>query len=68
MDELRSAIKEKIDQSLDRMVRRTDSPFTMVVLKCPMLSKFCVLQLEPSDGLKDLLDHFHTFKTALVLQ
>ena len=42
MDELRNAIKEKIDQSLDRMVRRTDSPFTMVVLVCPVPLKFCL--------------------------
>ena len=40
MDELRNAIKEKTDRSLDRMVRATDSPFTMAVLECPVLSKF----------------------------
>ena len=37
MDELRNAIKEKTDRSLDRMVRATDSPFTTAVLECPML-------------------------------
>ena len=42
MDELRSAIKEKIDRSLDKMVRRTDLPFTMAILECPMPSKFCL--------------------------
>ena len=40
MDELRNAIKEKIDWSLDRMVKATDSPFTTAVLECPMTSKF----------------------------
>ena len=40
MDELKNAIKERTDRSLDRMVKRTDSPFTMVVLECPVLSKF----------------------------
>ena len=40
MDELRNAIKEKMDRSLDRMVRETDSPFTMAVLECPVPSKF----------------------------
>ena len=30
MDELRNAIKEKTDQSIGRMVRATDSPFTAV--------------------------------------
>ena len=40
MDELRNAIKEKTDQSLDRMVRVTDSPFTTAILECPVPSKF----------------------------
>ena len=31
MDELRNAIKEKTDRSLDRMVRATDSPFTTAI-------------------------------------
>ena len=39
MDELRSAIKEKMDRSVDKMVRATDSPFTAVVLECPVPSK-----------------------------
>ena len=40
MDELRNAIKGKTDRSLDRMVRATNPPFTMAILKCPVLSKF----------------------------
>ena len=68
MDELRSAIKEKTDRSLDRMVRKTDSPFTTAVLKCLVPSKFHLPQLEPFDGLKDPLDHLNTFKTTLGLQ
>ena len=42
MDELRNAIKGKTDQSLDRIVRKIDSPFTLVVQECPMPSKFCL--------------------------
>ena len=68
MDELRNALKEKTNQSLDRMVRKTDSPFTTAVLECPMPSKFHLPQLEPFDGLKDPLDHLNTFKTTLDLQ
>ena len=68
MDELRNAIKEKTDQSLDRMVRATDSPFTTVILECPVSSKFRLPQLEPFDGLKDPQDHLNTFKTILGLQ
>ena len=66
-DELRSVIKEKTNRSLDRIVRRTDSLFIMVVLECPMSSKFCLPQLELFDGLKDPLDHLNTFKTTLGL-
>ena len=53
MDELRNAIKEKIDRSLDRMVKATYSPLTTAVLECPVSSKFWLPQLEPFDGLKD---------------
>ena len=67
MDKLKNAIKEKTDRSLDRMVRRTNSPFTTAVLECPVPSKFCLPQLEPFDGLKDPLDHLNTFKTTLGL-
>ena len=67
MDELRSAIREKIDWGLDRMVRRTNLPFTTAVLECLVPSKFCLPQLELFDGLKDLLDHLNTFKKTLGL-
>ena len=67
MDELRNAIREKTDQSLDRIVRKTDSPFTVAVQECPVPSKFRLPQLEPFDRLKDPLDHLNTFKTTLGL-
>ena len=53
MDELRNIIKEKIDRSVDRKVKATDSPFTTVVLECPVPSKFRLPQLELFDGLRD---------------
>ena len=53
MDKLRSAIKEKTNRSLGRLVRATDSPFTMAVLECPIPSKFQLPQLEPFNELKD---------------
>ena len=68
MDELRSAIKEKTERSVDRLVRATDSPFTTAVLECPVPSKFQLPQLESFDGLKDPQDHLNTFKTTLGLQ
>ena len=68
MDELRSAIKEKTDRSLDRLVKATDSPFTTAILECPVVSKFRLPQLEPFDGLKNPQDHLNTFKMTLGLQ
>ena len=53
MEELRSAIKEKTERSMDRLVRATDSPFITAVLECPVLSKFRLPHLESFDGLKD---------------
>ncbi|XP_075636860.1 uncharacterized protein LOC142609120 [Castanea sativa] len=49
MNELKNAIKEKTDRSLDKMVRATDSPFTMAVLERPVPPKFLLPQLEPFD-------------------
>ena len=68
MDELRSAIKEKTERSVDRLVRATESPFTAAVLECPVPSKFLLPQLKPFEGLKDPQDHLNTFKTTLGLQ
>ena len=68
MDKLRNAIKGKTDQSVDRMVRATDSPFTATVLECPVPSKFRQPQFELFDRLKDPQDHLNTFKMTLGLQ
>ena len=68
MNELRNALKEKTDRSVDKMVRATDSPFTTAVLECPVPSKLHLPQLEPFDGLKDPQDHLNTFRTTLGLQ
>ncbi|XP_030941986.1 uncharacterized protein LOC115967013 [Quercus lobata] len=65
MDELKSAIKEKTDRSVDKMIRATDLPFTAAVLECPVPSKFRLPQLEPFDGFKDPQDHLNTFKMTL---
>ena len=67
MDELRSAIREKTERSVDKLVRATDSPFTATVLGCLVPSKFRLPQLEPFNRLKDPQDHLNTFKTTLGL-
>ena len=67
MDETKNAMREKTDKNLD-VVKRTDSPFTMKVLECPLPPKFYLPQLESYDGFEDPLDHITTFKMTLSLQ
>ena len=40
VDELKSAMKDKGGENLDRMIQRTDSPFTNEVLNRPLPLKF----------------------------
>lgn len=68
IDELKNAMKEKMDKNLDGMVKRTNSSFTTKVLECPLPPKLCLPQLKSFDGLKDPLDHITTFKMTLGLQ
>ena len=40
MDEMKSAIKGNTSENLDRMIKRTNLPFTTNVLECPTNSPF----------------------------
>ena len=40
MDKMKSAMKDKGEENLDGMIRKTDSPFTTEVLNCPFPPKF----------------------------
>ena len=68
MDELKSAIKDKGGENLGGMIWRTDSPFTIKVLNCPLPPKFHLPQLELYDSSKDPLDHIESFKMLILLQ
>ena len=68
MDEVKNAMKGKTTINQDGMIKRTDSPFTASVLKCPLPPKFRLPQLKVYDGTKDPLDHIGAFKTLLNLQ
>ena len=69
MDELRNAIKEKTERSVDRLVKATDSPFTTAVWNAQCRRNSSCLSLSRLTGLrKDLQDHLNTFKMTLGLQ
>ena len=52
MDELRSAIKEKTERSVDRLVRATNSPFTRQAWSVQCRRSFGCLNSSRSTGLK----------------
>ena len=67
MDKLKNVMREKTDKNLDGMVKRTNSPFTIKVLGCPLPPKLYLPQLKSFDSLRDPLDHITTFKMTLSL-
>ena len=68
MDKLRNVVKDRAVENLDRMIQRTDSPFTIKMLNHPLPPKFRLPQLESFDGLRDPLNHIKSFKTLIFLQ
>ena len=53
MDELRNAVKDRAEENLDGMIRRTDSPFAIEVLNRPLPPKLLLPQLESFDDSRD---------------
>ena len=57
MDFMMNTLKGRMSNDLDKLVHWTDLPFIAPVTSFPFLAKFCMLQIEAYDGLKDPLDH-----------
>ena len=55
LDKVKNPMKGKTTINLDGMIKRTNSPFIVSILECPLPPKFC------------LLDHIGAFKTILNL-
>ena len=60
--------QRKLSSDLDDLVHLTDSSFTTSVNSFPLLSKFCMPQVENYNENKDPLDHLVSFKTLMHLQ
>ena len=68
MDFMMNALRGQVSSDLNKLVHRTDSPFTASITSFPLLLKFRMPQVEAYDGSKDPLDHLESFKTLIRLQ
>lgn len=63
-----AVVKGKGPSTVEELVSRTDTPFTVAVMKVPLPPKFKMLVVESFDGTKDPLDHLKTYKALMDLQ
>ena len=68
MEVMMNALKGRVSSNLDDLVNQTDSPFTASINSFRLPHKFCMLQIDSYDVVKDPLDHLETFKTLMYLQ
>ena len=68
MEIMMNALKGRVSSDLDDLVNQTNSPFTASFNSFPLPHKFCMLQMDNYDGVKDPLDHLANFKTLIHLQ
>ena len=59
------AMKAQGPETVDYLVRRTDTPFKPNVANYPLPQKFKMPSVETFDGKKDPLDHLETYKTLM---
>ena len=64
---MKEVIKGQASDSMDTLVQKTESTFTVEVLHFPLPAKFRMLQIEAFDGAKDLVDHINTYKNQMEL-
>nr|XP_023881862.1 uncharacterized protein LOC111994219 [Quercus suber] len=68
MDVMMNTFRGWVSSDLDKLVHRTNSPFTAPVTSFPLLPKFHMPQVKTYDRSKDPLDHLVSFKTLMHLQ
>ena len=62
-----AVVKGKGPNTVEELVSRTDTPFTLAVMTVPLPPKFKMPVLESFDGTKDPLDHLETYKALMDL-
>ena len=64
---MKEVVKGRAPDTMDTLVQQTESPFTVEVLRYPLLAKFRMPQVEAFDGVKDPVDHLNTYKNQMEL-
>ena len=67
LSHMKEAVKGRAPVSMDALVQKMESPFTVGVLHFPFLIKFIMPQIEAFDETKDLVDHLNTYKNQMEL-
>ena len=67
LSRVKEVVKGRAPDTMDTLVRQTESPFTTEVLRYPLPAKFKMPQIEIFDGVKDLVDHLNTYKNQMEL-
>ena len=65
IDRVKEVVKGRAPDTMDTLVQQTESPFTVEVLRYPLLAKFRMPQVEIFDGVKDPVDHLNTYKNQM---
>ena len=61
------AVRAQAPETVDYLVRRTNTPFKSNVVNYPLPRRFKMPSMETFDGRKDPLDHLKTYKTMMQL-
>lgn len=60
-------IKGKTHFSVEALIQKTDLPFFVAIMACPLPKKFIIPQMEAFDGNQDPFDDLETYKTLMLL-
>ena len=67
LSRVKEVVKGRAPDTMDTLVRQTESPFTAEVLRYPFPAKFRIPQIETFNGVKDPVDHLNTYKNQMEL-
>lgn len=67
MATMKEALKGKALTTIDKLIQRTNHPFTLEVMARPLPDKFKPPQMEMFDGAKDPLEHLEVYKMHMNL-